>query len=69
MNTIRWKHRIASEKSRKTVGAIQQRDMVLTQFGFAACVLIADELIGMRCTLQEREALHKIHKIHKNLFF
>ncbi|XP_012227317.1 uncharacterized protein [Linepithema humile] len=65
MNLIRWKHRISSKKSKNAnLGAIQQKDMVLTQFGFAAFLLIADESLGLHCTPEEREAFNHFWRVN-----
>lgn len=65
MNVIRWKHRMSSKKSKiANIGGIQQRDMVLTQFGFVGFILIAEESMGCHSTSQEKEAFNHFWRVN-----
>ncbi|KYN07608.1 PREDICTED: uncharacterized protein LOC108780209 [Cyphomyrmex costatus] len=65
INAIRWHHVMATRMTKKAgVGEIQQRDMVLTQFGFLGYTFTASKYFGLNNTLEENEAFNHFWRVN-----
>lgn len=65
INTIRWFHKINTKRAKKAgIGEILQRDMVLTQYAFAAFIYIAPRSFGLHNTLEEDEAFNHFWRVN-----
>ncbi|XP_011165512.1 uncharacterized protein LOC105199900 isoform X2 [Solenopsis invicta] len=65
INTIRWHHKMGSQKSKKNGGKeISQKDMALTQYGFMGLVLIAPKSFGLCNTPEENEAFNHFWRVN-----
>ncbi|XP_015607392.1 uncharacterized protein LOC107273562 isoform X2 [Cephus cinctus] len=64
LNTIRWKHSSNSKRSRVAgYGAITQRDMVLTQFGFFGFILVEPKKLGILSSPEELEGINHYWRV------
>lgn len=64
INVVRWKHNSANVISQKNnIGAIYEKDMVITQFGFVGYVFSASEHIGLHLTHKEKKAFNHMWRV------
>ncbi|XP_011165513.2 uncharacterized protein LOC105199902 isoform X1 [Solenopsis invicta] len=65
INVIRWRHKVVTRKLKSAgMEEISQRDMVLTQYGFAGYVFIAPKYFGLCNTLEEDEAFNHFWRVN-----
>ncbi|XP_028045112.2 uncharacterized protein LOC105833938 isoform X2 [Monomorium pharaonis] len=65
MNAIRRHHKISTKRLKNAgIGEISQRDMVFTQYSFAAFVFVMPKSFGLSDTLEEREAFNHFWRVN-----
>ncbi|XP_020710158.3 uncharacterized protein LOC105689712 [Athalia rosae] len=64
LNTVRWKHSAASQRSKKAgCGGITHRDMAFTQYGFIGSILIIPETLGLTNTHRDRDGINHVWRV------